>query len=82
MSDRTIYLLIGPKGSGKTHIGTVLNTHFGMHFVRVENWAKAVRRERAEDDTAKEQLKESCEGEHDGGCLKEQCTPSVDLVAT
>lgn len=37
MSDqKTLYLLIGPKGSGKTHIGTVVNQSTDIVFLRVE----------------------------------------------
>lgn len=33
---RILYMLIGPKGSGKTHIGTVVDRHTDIHFLRVE----------------------------------------------
>jgi shikimate kinase len=33
---KTLYMLIGPKGSGKTHIGTLVNTHTDIRFIRVE----------------------------------------------
>ncbi len=33
---RTLYMLIGPKGSGKTHIGMLVNQHTDIHFLRVE----------------------------------------------
>lgn len=33
---RTLYMLIGPKGSGKTHIGTLVNQHTDIRFLRVE----------------------------------------------
>lgn len=33
---RTLYLLIGPKGSGKTHIGTIVNQRTNIFFLRVE----------------------------------------------
>lgn len=32
----TLLILVGPKGSGKTHIGTVLERHLGIRFLRVE----------------------------------------------
>ncbi len=31
-----LILLVGPKGSGKSHIGRILQTHRGIHFFRVE----------------------------------------------
>ncbi len=34
---RTLYMLIGPKGSGKTHIGALVNQHTAIHFLRVES---------------------------------------------
>jgi shikimate kinase len=34
---KTLYMLIGPKGSGKTHIGTLVNAHTDIAFLRVES---------------------------------------------
>jgi hypothetical protein len=34
--NKTVVMLIGPKGSGKTHIGSVLERHTGVKFLRVE----------------------------------------------
>ena len=31
-----LFMLIGPKGSGKTHIGMLVHQHTDIHFVRVE----------------------------------------------
>ena len=31
-----LVLLVGPKGSGKTHIGRILEKHFGIHFFEAE----------------------------------------------
>jgi predicted ABC-type ATPase len=31
-----LYLLIGPKGSGKTYIGTLVQQHTSIRFIRVE----------------------------------------------
>lgn len=31
-----LYMLIGPKGAGKTHIGTLLHQHTEIQFIRVE----------------------------------------------
>lgn len=37
----TLYMLIGPKGSGKTHIGTIVERNTDIFFLRVENiWLK------------------------------------------
>jgi len=37
MSDqKTLFMLIGPKGSGKTHIGTLVNQNTDIVFLRVE----------------------------------------------
>jgi guanylate kinase len=33
---KILYILIGPKGSGKTHIGTQVHGHTDVHFLRVE----------------------------------------------
>lgn len=47
---KTIYLLIGQKGSGKSFIGTLLDRRFNICFLRVENWVKAIKQEREIDD--------------------------------
>ena len=46
----TIFLLIGPKGSGKSHIGSVFESKFGIKFVRVENWAMEIKKDRTVDN--------------------------------
>ena len=33
---KTLYFLIGPKGSDKTHIGTYAHENTDIHFLRVE----------------------------------------------
>ena len=33
---KTLYMLIGPKGSGKTYIGTLVSRHTAVQFIRVE----------------------------------------------
>ena len=33
---KTLFILIGPKGSGKTHIGTLVDQHTDIAFLRVE----------------------------------------------
>ncbi|MBU0471544.1 MAG: AAA family ATPase [Nanoarchaeota archaeon] len=35
---KTIYLLIGPKGSGKTHIGSLIETKLSVKFLPVEQY--------------------------------------------
>ena len=32
----TLLVLVGPKGSGKTHVGTVIEARLGVRFIRVE----------------------------------------------
>jgi shikimate kinase len=50
MPDKKIFLLIGQKGSGKSFIGTLMEKEFQIHFLRVEKWAKDVKRDRAIDN--------------------------------
>lgn len=33
---KTLYMLIGPKGAGKTYIGTLVDRHTDIRFIRVE----------------------------------------------
>ncbi len=47
---KTIYLLIGQKGSGKSFIGTIFEQEFGIRFLRVEDWARQIKRGREIDD--------------------------------
>jgi shikimate kinase len=35
-AQKTLFMLIGPKGSGKTHIGTLVNQYTDIAFLRVE----------------------------------------------
>lgn len=35
-NQKTLFMLVGPKGSGKTHIGTLINQHTDIVFLRVE----------------------------------------------
>ena len=37
MENKTIYLLLGQKGSGKTFIGYLFEKHFQRKFIRVED---------------------------------------------
>ena len=37
LNQKTLYMLIGPKGSGKTHIGTLVNQRTDILFLRVES---------------------------------------------
>lgn len=34
--EKILFMLIGPKGSGKTHFGTLVNQHTDIFFLRVE----------------------------------------------
>ncbi len=45
-----IYLLIGPKGSGKSYIGQLMEKYFGIRFLRVEDWARQIKRDRSVDN--------------------------------
>lgn len=47
---KTIYLLIGQKGSGKSFIGTIFEQEFGIRFLRVEDWARQIMMGREIDD--------------------------------
>lgn len=46
MKNKIIYLLTGPKGSGKSFIGALMEKEFGIKFIRVEDRVKDVRRGR------------------------------------
>jgi len=35
-NQKTLFMLVGPKGSGKTHIGTLIHQHTDIVFLRVE----------------------------------------------
>lgn len=48
--NKKIYILIGMKGSGKSLIGELFEKYFQIHFVRVENWAREIKKDRAADD--------------------------------
>lgn len=43
--DKHIYLLIGPKGSGKSYIGTLFEKYFDIKFFRVENWVLEIKKD-------------------------------------
>ena len=47
---KKIYLLIGPKGSGKSFIGGLLHEYFDISFLRVEDWVKKIKKGRSVDD--------------------------------
>ena len=53
---KKIIILIGPKGSGKSFIGTIFERNFQIKFLRVEDWAKVVKKDRIFND--EEYLKE------------------------
>jgi shikimate kinase len=50
MNTKTIYLLIGPKGSGKSFIGTLMDKELGIKFIRVEDWIVEVKNDRQIDN--------------------------------
>lgn len=50
LKNKTIYLLIGPKGSGKSFVGSFMEQQFNIKFIRVEDWVKEVKKERQIDD--------------------------------
>jgi len=43
---KTIYLLIGAKGSGKSFIGSLIQDNFNIPFLYVEDWVKEVKNDR------------------------------------
>lgn len=47
---KLLHILIGPKGSGKTFIGSLLQQELAIPFLRVEDIALAVRRDRSHQD--------------------------------
>ncbi len=51
MNRKIIYILIGPKGSGKTFVGQLVEAQLGIPFLRVEDIALKVKKDRAVDDT-------------------------------
>lgn len=52
MDAKLIYLLIGQKGSGKSFIGTLMEKEFGIKFIRVEDWARKIKKDRDVDNEA------------------------------
>ena len=50
MNRKEIFLLIGQKGSGKSFIGTIFYKEFGINFIRVEDWAKQIKKDRDIDN--------------------------------
>jgi len=47
---RTIYLLVGPKGSGKSYIGKLMEQLYHINFIRVEDKVRSIRHGRSIDD--------------------------------
>ena len=47
---KTLYILIGLKGSGKTFVGKLTEDEFGIPFLRVENIFKNIKRDRHYSD--------------------------------
>ena len=50
MNRKIIFLLIGQKGSGKSFIGSLMNQHFNIKFLRVEDWVKNIKKDRSIHD--------------------------------
>lgn len=50
MNRKTIFLLIGQKGSGKSFIGNLMDKYFGIAFIHVEDWAKKIIKNRDVDN--------------------------------
>lgn len=50
MKEKIIYLLVGPKGSGKSSVGTILEGEFKIKFVRVEDHIAKIKENRQIDD--------------------------------
>ena len=50
MKEKVMYLLVGPKGSGKSFIGTFLEPTFKFRFVRVEDRVVEIKENRQIDD--------------------------------
>ncbi|MFZ2865545.1 MAG: AAA family ATPase [Ignavibacteriaceae bacterium] len=71
MNKKSVLILIGQKGSGKSFIGTLFEKNFGIKFIRVEDWAKRIKKERAVDN--EEYLKQVFEEIEKGirNCLNE-----------
>ncbi len=36
IKNKTVFILIGPKGSGKSHVGTIVEKYFGIPFLNVD----------------------------------------------
>ncbi len=47
MATKIIILFVGPKGSGKSFAGTLVQEHFDIPFIRVEDWVKNIKRNRS-----------------------------------
>ena len=50
MDRNEIFILIGPKGTGKTFIGRILGKEFGFNFIEVERIFKALKGDRLYND--------------------------------
>ncbi len=50
MKSKKIYILIGPKGSGKSFIGILFDKYFQIDFLRVEDWVKELKKGRNIDN--------------------------------
>ncbi len=52
MQDKTIFLLIGPKGCGKSYIAQLMSKEFSIDYVNVEQFAKDVKKDQHIDDNS------------------------------
>lgn len=68
--------MIGQKGSGKSFIGTLFDKEFGIKFIRVEDWAKQIKKDRNVDD--KEYLKQVFEEIEKG--VRDSLTDNSQIV--
>lgn len=50
MQDKTIFLLIGPKGCGKSYIAQLMSKEFSIDYVDIEDFAKHVHKDQHIDD--------------------------------
>ncbi len=50
MQDKTIFLLLGPKGCGKSYIGQLMAKEFSIDYVDIEDFSKDVKKDQHIDD--------------------------------
>ncbi len=47
---KTVYILVGPKGAGKSYIGSLIEQQYNIPFIRLEDWALRIKNNRALDN--------------------------------